>query len=119
VDVEAEALTATGERIVALRIHGTSPGVRLRVRKELLSGWSLAPSLQATPPIDGHYVAQFYSLDRAGHSLKLTLRGTAPVEIELRATDGASGPQVESLLKALPAWVTPSTSAVRTVRLKI
>jgi hypothetical protein len=120
-EVEAEERTARGERTVTLRIHGTSPAVRLRIRKEALSGWSLAPSLEATPPIDGHYVAQFWGLAPAGHSLKLVLRETAPVEIELRGTDGAraSGPQVESFLEALPAWVTASCYAVRTIRLKI
>jgi hypothetical protein len=51
----------------------------------------------------------------------LTLRGGAPVEIELRAMDPnpPSGPEVEAVLKALPAWVTVSAAASRTTRLRI
>lgn len=95
--------------------------IRLAVPQEALLGWSLSPSLEAIHRVSGRYVAQLYALEPAGQVLTLTLRGGAPVEIELRATDGAraSGPQVEVVLKALPDWVTPSTYAVRTTRLKI
>jgi hypothetical protein len=48
-------------------------------------------------------------------------RCRAPVEIELRGTDGAraSAPGVEAVLRSLPPWVTASAYSVRTLRLKI
>jgi len=119
-EVEAREHVAEGRR-VTLRIHGTSPLIRLAIPRDALVGWSLAPSLAATPPIDGRYVAQLYDLAPAGTSLTLTLRGDAPVEIELRGIDGArpSGPEIEAVVRALPAWVTPTVTASRTTRLRI
>ena len=122
VEIESqEAITAAGTRRVTLRIHGTSPLIRLAVPRQSLAGWSLAQSLASGRVLDDRYLAQFYALPPAGHTVTLTLRGPAPVEIELRATDGAraSGPEVAALLKALPGWITPSAYAVRTIRLKI
>ena len=121
-EVEAqEAVSPAGTRRVTLRIHGTSPLIRLAVPRQSLAGWSLSTALASGRVVDGRYVAQFYALEPAGHVVTLTLRGAAPVEIELRATDGAraSGPEVDALLKALPDWVTPSAYADRTTRLKI
>jgi hypothetical protein len=120
--VEAqEAVTPAGTRRVTLRIHGTSPLIRLAIPRQSLAGWSLSTALASGRVVDGRYVAQFYALEPAGHMVTLTLRGATPVEIELRATDGAraSGPEVDALLKALPDWVTPSAYVDRTTRLKI
>jgi hypothetical protein len=119
-EIEAQERVVEGRR-VTLRIRGTSPLIRLAIPRDVLVGWSLAPSLAATPPIDGRYVAQLYDLAPAGTSLTLTLRGDAPVEIELRGTDGAppSGPEIEAVVKALPVWVTPTLTASRITRLQI
>ena len=120
-EVEREQRTTHGHRQVTLRIHGTSPLIRLAVPDQVLLGWSLAPSLDPTRAVDGRYFAQFYALPPTGHSLTLTLRGQAPVQIELRGTDGAraSGPQVDAALKSLPSWTTATVTANRTTRLGI
>ena len=120
-EVEREQRTTDGHRQVTLRIHGTSPLIRLAVPQQALLGWSLAPSLDPTRAVDGRYFAQFYALPPTGHSLTLTLRGQAPVQIELRGTDGAraSGRQVDAALKSLPSWTTATVTANRTTRLGI
>jgi hypothetical protein len=125
-DVVAEDRAPDGTRRVTLRIHGTSPFVRLAVPREALLGWSLAESLAQTPPIEGRYVAQLYAVGLLptyssgppGYTLTLTLRAT-PVEIELRGMDPNPPPGLEAVLKALPPWVTVSAAATRTTRLKI
>jgi hypothetical protein len=119
-EVVGEQGTAAGNRQVTLRIHGTSPLIRLAVPQQALLDWSLAPSL-STRPVDGRYFAQFYDLPPDGHSLTLTLRGQAPVEIELRGIDGTppTGPEVTAALRTLPPWTTAHVTASRTIKLRL
>jgi len=49
------------------------------------------------------------------------LRGSQPVEVDLLGIDGApaSGPEIESVRKRLPVWVTLSSYSYRMARSRL
>jgi len=118
--LEEKTDASPGGRRVTLRIHPTSPVLRLSVPQHSLAAWSFGP-LAATPPMDGRYRALFYNLGPGGHDVTLELHGQEAVEIELRGTDGApaAGPAVRAVLQALPTWTTATAVSHRVIRRRI
>jgi hypothetical protein len=108
-------------RRVTLHLNGTSPQLKLSLPAESLVGWSIATSLAAMEPANGRYGVGFEGVPAAGVDIELTLRGSRPVEIDLRGVDGgpASGPAIEALSRRLPGWVTLIAYSYRTTRVKI
>ena len=112
---------ATDTRQITLHLHGTSPQLKLSIPAEALLGWSIGPSLATIAPTNGQYVVGFEGVPANGADIQLTLRGSLPVEVELRGTDGAPawGPDVEALRRRLPDWVTLISYSYRTARVRI
>ena len=78
---------ATDTRQVTLHLDGTSPQLRLAIPAEVLLGWSASPKLGA--PTDGRYLLPIEGVPATGVDIQLTLRGSHPVEVDLRGIDGA------------------------------
>jgi hypothetical protein len=121
VDVSASVYdSASDTRQVTLHIQGTSPQLRLTIPKSALLGWSATSKLPA-PPEGSHYTAIFEGVPSDGVDFQLTLRGAAPVEIGLRAIDTKppASPEMQTLRKSLPEWVTVRAFAYRMTKIRI
>jgi hypothetical protein len=72
-------------------------------------------------PSDGRFLVHFESVPATGVDIRLTLRGSHPVEVDLRGIDGApaAGPDIRALSQRLPDWVTLTSYSYRTARMKI
>ena len=112
---------ATDTRQITLHLHGTSPQLRLSIPAAALLGWSVTSNLSAIPPTDGRYLVHFEGVPAAGVDIQLTLRGSHPVEVDLRGIDGApaAGPDIQALARRLPDWVTLNSYSYRMARVKI
>ena len=110
---------ATDVRQVTLHLDGTSPQLRLAIPAEALLGWSVSSKLGV--PTDGRYLVHFEGVPATGVDIQLTLRGSHPVDLDLRGIDGApaAGPDIQALSKRLPAWVTLNAYSYRMARVKI
>ena len=110
---------ATDTRQVTLHLDGTSPQLRLAIPAEVLLGWSASPKLGA--PTDGRYLVPFEGVPATGVDIQLTLRGSHPVEVDLRGIDGApaAGLDMQGLSRRLPDWVTLNAYSYRMARVKI
>jgi len=84
-------------------------------------GWSASPRLVTLPPTESHYHVNFEGVPSAGVDIQLALRGSQPVEVDLLGIDGApaSGPEIESVRKRLPVWVTLSSYSYRMARSRL
>ena len=109
----------TNARHITLHLDGTSPQLRLAIPAEALLGWSVTSRLGA--PTHGRYLVHFEGVPAAGMDIQLTLRGSHPVEIDLRGIDGtlAAGPDIQALSRRLPDWVTLISYSYRVTRTKI
>jgi hypothetical protein len=121
-EVTASAYDSTADtRQVTLHLFGTSPQLKLSIPAASLVGWSIAARLATMVPTNGQHVVGFEGLPAAGADIQLTLRGSRPVEIDLRGIDGApaSGPDIEALVRRLPDWVTLISYSYRTAHVQI
>jgi len=112
---------ATDTRTVELHLRGTSPVLKLFVPGKTLVSWAASATLSPLPPSENRYAAQFEGVDERGVDFRLVVRGQAPVEVELRAIDGAlaTGPEIDAVRKQLPDWATLHATAYRITRLTI
>jgi len=108
-------------RQVTLHLHGTSAQLQLAIPAKALLGWSASPRLVTLPPTESHYHVNFEGVPSAGVDIQLALRGSQPVEVDLLGIDGApaSGPEIESVRKRLPVWVTLSSYSYRMARSRL
>jgi hypothetical protein len=121
-DVTAEHYDhAADARQVTLHLHGTSSQLLLSIPAKALLGWSASPRLVALRPTESQYHVNFEGVPSGGVDIQLTLRGSRPVEVDLRGIDGApaSGPEIESVRRRLPDWVTLTSYSYRMARLKL
>ncbi len=121
-EVTAEHYDPTADtRQVTLHLYGTSAELRLSIPAKTLFGWSASPRLVTLPPTESHYHVNFEGVPSAGVDIQLTLRGSQPVEVDLLGIDGApaSGPEIASVSKRLPDWVTLSSYSYRMARLTL
>jgi hypothetical protein len=121
-EVTADAYDATADtRQITLHLIGTSPQIKLAIPAQSLVNWSVGPNLATMVPTNGQYLVGFEGMPADGADIQLTLRGSRPVEIDLRGIDGApaSGADIEALRHRLPDWVTLISYSYRTARVKI
>jgi len=111
----------TDRRRLGVRVFSPGAQLRLAVPADRLVAWSLAPSLDSTLTFFGQQVIHFEGLGPEGHEISLTVKGHAPLPVELRAIDRAPAnePAVQALLRELPAWTTTTSVTMRAVRLAL
>jgi len=113
--------SAADRRQVNLHLTSGGPQMRLFVPAAPLLAWSVTPSLPKPPPLPGKYCILFEGVEPAGVDIQLTLRGSQPVEIELRSVGGvpATSDEARALGRRLPDWVNLTTYMYRKNRVKI
>ena len=120
-EVTADAYDATADtRQITLHLYG-SPQIKLSIPAQSLVSWSVGTSLATMVPTNGQYLVGFEGIPADGADIQLTLRGSRPVEVDLRGIDGApaSGADIEALRHRLPDWVTLISYSYRTAHVKI
>ena len=92
--------------------------MRLGIPADRLTAWSLGAPPEATLELQGQRVIHLEGLDAEGAELSLTVRGRAPLPVELRAVarEPQRDPAVDAVLRRLPAWTTTTTTTFRLVR---
>ena len=117
VEVIHDAYDATTDRR-ELRLHVAAPGaqIRLALPSARLLGWSLPAPPPAVLVAHGQRLIHLEGLTADGAELSISVRGRAPLPIELRAIarEPAHDDAVEEILRRLPPWTTttPITFAV-------
>jgi hypothetical protein len=119
--VDSRYDAASHARTVQLHLHGSSPELRLLIPGQALLGWSASATLPPLPPSEKRYVVHFEGVEDTGVYFQLVVRGTEPIEIELRGIDGApaSGGEIDAVRKHLPNWATLHSYSFRVTHLSI
>lgn len=110
---------ASDARTVDLHLAGSSPALRLLIPRQALLGWSASKALPSLPVSEDRYLINFEGVeeggDEGGVDFQVVLRGTRPVDIELRGIDGApaTGPEIDAVRRQLPDWATMHALAFR------
>ena len=112
---------ATDARSIQLHLRGSSPALRLLIPGNALLGWSASAKLPPLPPSEHRYVVHFEGVKEGGVDFQIVVRGTQPVEVELRGIDGApaAGLESDAVRKQLPTWTTLHSYSYRVTRLSI
>jgi len=122
VEVTDDTYDATTDRR-ALRLKVTAPGAQMRLAlpSARLLGWSLGSPPDATMEVRGQRVIHLEGLDADGAELSVTVRGRAPLPIELRAIarEPARDEAVDAVVRRLPPWTTTTSLSVRVTRLDL
>jgi hypothetical protein len=119
VQVITDAYDAASDRR-ELRLRASAPGAQMRlgIPSARLVAWSLGAPPEATLELQGQRVIHLEGLDTEGAELSLTVRGRAPLPVELRAVarEPHADPAVDSVVRRLPAWTTTTTTTFHLVR---
>lgn len=103
-----------------LRIRVAAPGAQMRlgIPVERLVAWSLGAPPEAVLAQHGQRWIHLEGLGDEGAELSLTVRGRAPLPLELRAVAREPGRDavVEAVVRRLPPWTTTTVSTVSLVR---
>jgi hypothetical protein len=111
----------TDARTLQLHLRGSSPALRLLVPGSALLGWSASAKLPPLPPSEHRYLVHFEGVQEGGADFQIVVRGTQPVEVELRGIDGApaTGPEIDAVRKQLPDWTTLHALSYRVAHFSI
>jgi hypothetical protein len=112
---------STDRRELALRVTAPGAQMRLALPSERLLAWSLGAPPEAVMQVRGQRVIHLEGLADDGAELSISVRGRAPLPVELRAIarEPARDEAVEAVLRRLPAWTTTTRIAVRVTRLDL
>ncbi|MDB4971829.1 MAG: peptidase [Myxococcaceae bacterium] len=110
---------ADGTRTVTLRLHSETPNLRMFVEHGRVARWSLHEEVSEPPLAAGRATVYFQGFPSEGETITVTLRGSAPVEVELIASTFASSPVIRRMTATFPRWAVPVPLAARSVKLKI
>jgi hypothetical protein len=122
IEIVSDAYDATTDRR-ELHTRVAAPGAQMRLvlPSDRLLGWSLGGEPAATMEVRGQRVVHLEGLAADGADLDITVRGRAPLPMELRAIGRvpAQDEAVRTLLSTLPPWTTTTAIAVRVTRLDL
>jgi hypothetical protein len=98
-----------------LRLHGSL------IPAQSLLGWSASAALPPLPASEDRYLVHFEGVPANGVDFQVVLRGSQPVEIELRGIEGAAvgDAAIDSVRKQSPPWATLHAISYRVSRLGI
>jgi hypothetical protein len=122
VEITYDGYDATTDRR-ELRLRVTAPGAQMRLAmpSARLLAWSLGLPPETTLGVRGQRVIHLEGLTDDGAELSVTVRGRAPLPIELRAIarEPARDEAVEAVVRRLPPWTTTTAVTVRVTRLDL
>jgi hypothetical protein len=97
--------------------RGAEPDAQVRVGipAARLLAWSLSPSPDDALAVNGLRMIHLEGLGPEGAQLPVSVRGPAPLPIELRAIarEPARDDAVQEVLRRLPPWTTSSATTIR------
>jgi hypothetical protein len=119
IDVTRDSYDATtDQRELGLRVTAPGAQMRLALPAARLLGWSLGPRPDDAMEIGGQRMIHLDGLGDDGAALSITVRGRAPLPVELRAMarEPAHDEPAQAVLRRLPPWTTATAIAVQVTR---